>query len=98
MRAGGRGAAHRKVVANQVQKGFAVHGLARAVDGMPVAQRPRLRHEAHAAEMLAGGLRVTGFVARRHHHRDLFHPRGEGLFDEDPQDRFLLAVLVDESL
>jgi hypothetical protein len=81
-----------------VKEWFAADELAGAIDGVSVAQSPRLRDEANMAEMAGDGLRATRFIARPDHHADLFDIRQQGLFDQDAENGFLFAVPVYQGL
>jgi hypothetical protein len=48
--------------------------------------------------MAAGGLDVAALVARPDDDADFFHLGGEGLFDQNAEDRFLVAVAIDQGL
>ena len=86
------------MIAHQVQEGVAAGELARAINGVPISQRLRLRDEPHASGAFAGRLRVARLIARPDHHADLLHLGRQGLLDQNPEDRFLLAVPVDQGL
>ena len=72
--------------------------VAGAMDGVAVAERLGLTDEADFAGLESGGLGVGGFVARAYDDADLLDSGGDGLFDEDSQDGFLVSVPVDERL
>ncbi len=74
------------------------HEIARAVDGVSVAQRFDLGDEGEAAGVVANRFGVGAFISRRDHDSDLRHASAERLFDEDCQDGFLRAVAVNERL
>ena len=95
---GGLTGADVEVIADHVQEGVATHEGAGAMDGVTVSERAGLGHETDRAGVAAGGLRVSGFIARPDHHADLLDARGEGLFDEDAEDGLLAAVAVDQGL
>ena len=87
-----------EMIADQVEKGVLADELAGAVDRMGVTERLGLGHEGEARRVVAGDVRVFGFVTRKNDDADLLDARAAGFGDLDGQDGFLGSVAVDKGL
>ena len=68
------------------------------MDGVAVAARFMLRNEPDRRSVRSGVLRIGGFIAGTDDNRDLLDSSRKRLFDQDPEQRFLVAVSVDKGL
>jgi hypothetical protein len=71
------------VVSDHVQEGLIADEVSRAVEGVAVSARPRLRDEAYSAGVIAGGLCVACLVTGPDNDTNLPNIRSEGLLDQD---------------
>jgi hypothetical protein len=94
----GLGRVEIKVVAYKVKECLAPNKFARTPDSMSIASRFGLRHEGDVPQTFAKGLTVAGIVARANHHADLFDAGPKNLLHQNPQHRFLLAIMVEKCL
>jgi hypothetical protein len=81
-----------------VEKGITADEFPRAVDGMAISERFRLRNEADGAAMAAGSFGIAFLIARPHHYADLLDMSVEGLFHQDSHDGFFLPIVIDQGL
>ena len=68
------------------------------MDGVTVTARIVLRNEPDRRGVRPGPLRIGRFIAGTDNNSDLLDSRRERLFDQDAEQRFLVAVSVDKSL
>jgi hypothetical protein len=92
------GAANIKVVADQMEEGVVAYEIARAEDGVPIAEGLGLGNEAEASGVVARDARVRRFVAGADYDGDLFDAGAQGFFDDDAEDWFFNAIAIDEGL
>jgi hypothetical protein len=64
------------------------------MDSVTVAAGLGLRNKPDRRSVCAGGLYIRGFVAGPNDNGNLVGPRRERLFDENTEQRFLVAVAV----
>jgi len=68
------------------------------MDGVTVTARIVLRNEPDRWSVRSGAVRIGRFIAGTDDNGDLLDSCGERLFDQDTEQRFLVAVSVDKSL
>jgi hypothetical protein len=68
------------------------------MDGVTVTAGFRLRNEPDRRSVRSGALRIGGFIPGADDNGDLIDSGRERLFNQDTEQRFLVAVSVDESL
>ena len=68
------------------------------MDGVAVTARFMLRNEPNRRSVRSGALRIGRFISRADDNRDLLDSGRKRLFDQDAEQRLLVAVSVDKSL
>ncbi len=68
------------------------------MDGVAVAAGFRLRNKPDRRSVCPGSLRIGSFIARPDDNGDLLGSCRERLLDQDAEQRFLVAVAVNEGL
>src|SRR5690606_35783902 len=92
------GAAHVKMIADEVQEGVVTDEIARAVDGMAVTPRIVLVRKPEACRMIACDTSVGELVAGSHDDADLVDPGAKHLVEDDAEHGLLPPVTIDERL
>jgi hypothetical protein len=68
------------------------------MDGMAVTARLNLRNKVDRRCVGSSGLRIGSFIAGANDNCDLLNFSRKRLFDQDTEQRFLVAVSIDKSL
>jgi hypothetical protein len=86
------------MVPDQVEEWLTAHKIPGAPDRMAVSALLGLVNEREPADMISGKGAVSGFIVGMDHDAGVGNSRADRLFDDDAEDRLLVAVAVDQGL